>query len=170
MDFVILYALETPDKKKIILDKKQALLKAEHYCAYQERAQQEIRDKLYEWGLHHDEVEEVVTELILTNFLNEERFAIAYVSGKFNIKRWGKLKIKQALKLKKVPDKLITKALNTINYDDYLHAIVAAAEKKAPLIRESDPYKKRYKLQSYLIGKGFESDLISEVLKTNNLA
>ena len=161
--------METPEKTKVILDKRQALAKAEQYCAYQERAQQELRDKLYEWGLHHDEVEQVITELIVTNFLNEERFAQAYVSGKFNIKRWGKIKIKQGLKLKKVPEKMIVKALNTIDYDEYLQVILTAAEKKAPLITEKDPYKKKYKLVTYLMGKGFESNLISEILKSNDL-
>lgn len=162
--------MEKPEKKKIIYDKRQALVKAESYCAYQERSQQEIRDKLYEWGLHHDEVEEVITELILTNFLNEERFAMSYVSGKFNIKKWGKIKIKQGLKLKKVPEKMIIKALNSIDYDKYLQTILAAAEKKSAVLVEKDPYKRKYKLMTYLMGKGFESNLISEVLKANNLS
>ena len=162
--------MEKPEKKKIIYDKKQALAKAESYCAYQERSQQEIRDKLYDWGLHHDEVEEVITELILTNFLNEERFAMSYVSGKFNIKKWGKIKIKQGLKLKKVPEKMIIKALNSIDYDKYLQTILTAAEKKSAVLVEKDPYKRKYKLMTYLMGKGFESNLISEVLKANNLS
>lgn len=158
------------EKSKPVYDKKSAAAKAESYCAYQERSQQEVRDKLYDWGLHQNEVEEVISELIGNNFLNEERFAMAYVSGKFNIKRWGKVKIKQGLKLKKVPEKMIIKALNTIDYDDYLLAIQHAAEKKAPLISEKDPYKRRHKLTSYLMGKGFESNLILEVLKANNLS
>jgi regulatory protein len=158
------------EESKPVYDKKAASAKAESYCAYQERSQQEVRDKLYDWGLHHDEVEEVITELILNNFLNEERFAMAYVSGKFNIKKWGKIKIKQGLKLKRVPEKMIIKALNTIDYDEYLGAILAAAQKKAPFITEKDPYKKKYKLVTYLMGKGFESNLISEVLKANNLS
>ena len=145
------------------------MVKAESFCAYQERAQQEIRDKLYEWGLHHDEVEEVITELILTNFLNEERFAMAYVSGKFNIKKWGKIKIKQGLKLKRIPEKMIIKALNSIDYDDYLRTLLAAAEKKSAVLVEKDKYKRKYKLITYLMGKGFESNLISDVLKDNNL-
>jgi regulatory protein len=158
------------EESKPVYDKKAASAKAESYCAYQERSQQEVRDKLYDWGLHHDEVEEVITELILNNFLNEERFAMAYVSGKFNIKKWGKIKIKQGLKLKRVPEKMIIKALNTIDYDEYLGVILAAAQKKAPFITEKDPYKKKYKLVTYLMGKGFESNLISEVLKANNLS
>ena len=157
------------EKSKPIYDKRSALVKAESYCAYQERAQQEVRDKLYDWGLHHDEVEEVITELIITNFLNEERFAMSYVSGKFNIKKWGKIKIKQGLKLKKVPEKMIIKALNSIDYDKYLQTILAAAEKKSAVLVENDKYKRKYKLVTYLMGKGFESNLISEVLKDNNL-
>jgi regulatory protein len=157
------------DLKPKKLDKRTALLKAESFCAYQERAQQELRDKLYEWGLWSNEVEEVISELINTNFLNEERFTLAYVSGKFNIKKWGKIKIKQGLKLKRIPDKMITRALNTIDYDDYLKTVLAAAEKKIKTITEKDPYKKKYKLTTYLMGKGFENDVILSVLKDNDL-
>jgi regulatory protein len=157
------------NKKPVVLDKKAALMKAEHYCAYQERAQQEIRNKLYEWGLHSADVEEIISELITTNFLNEERFALAYVSGKFNIKKWGKIKIKQGLKLRRVPDRMIAKALNSIDYDDYLKTVLDAAEKKLRTIDEKDAFKRKYKLTSYLMGKGFESDVILSVLKDNNL-
>lgn len=160
---------ESPKKAKIKLDKKAALAKAEHYCAYQERSQQEVRDKLYDWGLWSNEVEELISELIQTNFLSEERFAQAYVSGKFNIKGWGKIKIKQGLKLKKVPDKMIANVLRTIDYDDYLRLILHTAEKKLATIHEKDAYKRKYKLVTYLLGRGFENDLILDVLKNNNL-
>lgn len=155
--------------KKVKYDKRTGLVKAEGYCAYQERSQQEVRSKLYDWGLWPNEVEEVISELIENNFLNEERFARAYVSGKFNIKHWGKIKIKQGLKLKKITDKMIIIALNTIDYDDYLKTILDTAEKKLPLIKEKDAYKRKSKLMTFLMSKGFESDLILEVLKSNNL-
>ncbi len=161
--------MKSAKEKPLFLDKKTALVKAESWCAYQERAQHEVRNKLYEWNLKPDEVEEIITELITTNFLNEERFAMAYVSGKFNIKKWGKIKIKQGLKLKKVPEKLIQKALNSIDGDQYLKHILVAAEKKAAVLNEKDPTKRKYKLISYLQGKGFENDLIFLVLKANNL-
>ena len=128
-----------------------------------------MRDKLYEWGLWSNDVEELISELIQTNFLNEERFTQAYVSGKFKIKKWGKIKIKQGLKLKKVPEKMIMNALKAIDYDEYLSVILATALKKAPLIKEKDAYKKKYKLITYLMGKGFERDLIIEVLKDSDL-
>lgn len=157
-------------KSPLILDKKTALVKAESWCAYQERSQHEVRNKLYEWNLKPDEVEELITELITTNFLNEERFAMAYVSGKANIKKWGKIKIKQGLKLKKVPEKLIQKALNSIDGDKYLANLLATAEKKSAVLNEKDPIKRKYKLITYLQSKGFENDLIFLVLKANNLS
>lgn len=161
--------MEFTQKKPQILDKRTALLKAESWCAYQERSQQETRNKLYEYGLHQNEVEEVITELIVTNFLNEERFAMAYVSGKVNIKKWGRIKIKQGLKFKRVPDKLIQKALNSIDGDKYLANLLATAEKKLRVLNEKDPIKKKYKLITYLQTKGFEKDLIFDVLKINSL-
>ncbi len=87
-------------KKPKVYTQKQALIKAESYCAYQERCQQEVRDKLYSWGLHEVQVENVIAELIASNFINEERFAKAYAGGKFRIKKWGRVKISIA-KLKK---------------------------------------------------------------------
>jgi regulatory protein len=157
-------------KKPISFDKKTATIKAESWCAYQERSQQEMRNKLYEWGLHEKEVEEIITELILSNFLNEERFAFAYVSGKVNIKKWGKIKIKQGLKLKKVPEKMIQKVLASIDDEKYIDNLTATALKKSRVLNEKDAYKRKHKLFSYLQGKGFEADLIIDVLKANNLS
>ncbi len=155
------------DQQKIsrITDEKVALAKAEHYCAYQERSQQEVRDKLYEWGLYPNMVENVIIQLIAGNFLNEERFANAYTRGKFNQKGWGKIKIKQGLKFKKVSDPLIKKALQSINGDDYLQMLQKVIEKKSALLSEKEPYKRRYKLQQYALSRGYENDLISDVLK-----
>ncbi|MBV8388395.1 MAG: regulatory protein RecX [Mucilaginibacter sp.] len=152
-----------------ITDEKTALTKAEHYCAYQERSQQEVRDKLYEWGLHSAQVENLIVQLIQTNFLNEARFANAYVQGKFNQKGWGKQKIKQGLKFKKVSDVLIKKALNSIDSDDYLSTLKQILQKKAALLGEKDPYKRKIKLHQYALSRGYENEIISDILKNNEL-
>ncbi|WP_448699367.1 regulatory protein RecX [Mucilaginibacter sp. AW1-3] len=152
-----------------ITDPKVGLTKAEHYCAYQERSQQEVRDKLYNWGLYPRDVEQIISNLIENNFLNEERFAKAYVKGKFSQKGWGRIKIKQGLKLKKVPEVLIRKALLMIDADDYIGILTKTIEKKARLLTEKDAYKRRYKLQQYAMGRGFESDLIADLLKDLNI-
>jgi len=160
--------MDSPKKIKIT-DEKVALAKAEHFCAYQERAQQEVRDKLYDWGLWPDAVENIIVQLIGGNFLNEERFARSYVQGKFKQKGWGRIKIKQGLKIKKIPDNLLKKALLTIDGDEYFEMLTKILSKKAALLTEKVPYKRRYKLQQYALSRGFESDLIIDVLKNSEL-
>jgi regulatory protein len=161
--------MKSGKQEAVLLDKKQALVKAEHFCAYQERSQKEVRYKLVEWGMRGDELEEIISELILNNFLNEERFAKSYTSGKFNIKHWGRVKIKQGLKLKGVPDKILQKAIYSIDDGDYLQTIEKLAIKKVKSLSENDPFKRKNKLMNYLQAKGFETDLILLVLKASNL-
>jgi len=151
------------------LTKQQGRLKAEHFCAYQERCQLEVRDKLYSWGLFSNEVEEIIADLISDNFLNEERFALAYVAGKFRMKSWGKRKIKQGLAQKKVSERLIRDAMNSIDAADYYHTLFQLLEKKAALLAEKDGYKRKAKLAQYAVGKGYENDLIFDILNNNNL-
>lgn len=160
--------MDSPKTIKIT-DPKVALAKAEHYCAYQERSQQEVRNKLYEWGLWPDAVEQIISELIQGNFLNEDRFAKAYTKGKFGQKAWGKIKIKQGLKFKRVPDVLIKKALLTIDGDDYIAALTRVIDKKAATLTEKNAIKRRYKLQQYAMGRGYEADLIADILKNRDL-
>ena len=154
------------DKEKVkkIYDKKTAFLKAQQYCAYQERSQQEVRDKLYEWGLHKDDVENVIVDLIGENFINEERFAIAFALGKFRIKKWGKVKIKNELKTHKVSSYCINKAIGSIDDADYLKTLNDVISKKEKLINEQNKYKKFAKIANYAISKGFENDLVKELL------
>ncbi|WP_316738878.1 regulatory protein RecX [Pedobacter aquatilis] len=161
--------MKSSNQEPRILDKKQALAKAENFCVYQERSQKEVRYKLVEWGIRGDELEEILSELIVNNFLNEERFAKHYASGKFNIKKWGRIKIKQGLKLKGVPDKILQKALYSLDDDDYMQTLENLAIKKAETIHESNPLKRKIKLMTYLQGRGFENDLILLALKASNL-
>ncbi|TDG36021.1 RecX family transcriptional regulator [Pedobacter changchengzhani] len=157
--------MKSGKQEVVYLDKKQALAKAEHFCVYQERSQKEVRYKLVEWGIRGDELEEILAELIVNNFLNEERFAKIYVSGKFNIKKWGRIKIKQGLKLKGVPERILQKALYSMDDDDYERTLRHIAEKKSETLTEKDKNKRKYKLITYLQSRGFELDLIYSVLK-----
>lgn len=157
------------NKPKKTLTPGAARLKIESWCAWQDRAQQEARDKLYDWGLHQADVENIISELIGNNFLNEERFALAYSQGKFRQKHWGKIKIKQGLKGKRVSEPLIKQALASLNYDDYLKVLKHVLEKKARTEKEKHRQKRQYKLQQYAYGRGFEPELIREVLASSNL-
>ena len=145
----------------------QSIPKIKQYCGYQERCHAEVKDKLYSFGLHRKDVDEIIAGLIGENYLNEERFAIQYAGGKFRIKHWGKNKIKQALKVKQVSEYCIKKALKEIDYSDYLKTFVKLAEQKMNTLKsEKIIFVKKRKLQDHLLQKGFESELIyKEVAK-----
>ncbi|MBP6234345.1 MAG: RecX family transcriptional regulator, partial [Chitinophagaceae bacterium] len=96
---------------KKYLTKEQALQKLKHYCAYQERCHSEVKEKLYQLGVWKKEHDEIIASLIEENYLNEERFAVAYAGGHFRIKQWGRIKIKYELKQKQVSEYSIKKAL-----------------------------------------------------------
>lgn len=153
---------ETRTKK--ITDPKVALTKAESWCAYQERCQQEVRDKLYSWGLWPDAIENIIAELISRDFVNEERFAVAYAGGKFRIKKWGKQKIKMELKKRRIPDSIIQKAMKEIGADDYEEALENTLEKKWRTEKEKDPWKKKMKVMRYMMSKGFETDAVKTAI------
>lgn len=145
-------------------DRKTAKLKAADFCAYQERSQQEVRDKLYSYGLHQQDVEEVLTELIVEGFINEERFAKAFIGGKFRIKKWGRQKILQQLKPHKLSDYCIKKGLEEIDPEEYWQALIGQAQKKYQQLSGHSEYIKKGKLSQYLYGRGFESDLIRQAV------
>jgi len=143
--------------------------KLKKYCAYQERSHKEVVDKLYKLGLYKSQVDEVLLELIQDDFLNEERFAEAFVSGKFRIKRWGRIKIKSHLKQKNISDYCIKKGMGVIDEAEYLETLNYWVERKTREIKEADTFKKKGKIASFLMQKGFESFLIWEVLNEKKL-
>lgn len=143
----------------------QSVPKIKQYCAYQERCHAEVRDKLYSFGLNKIEVEEIISSLITENYLNEERFAIHYAGGKFRMKQWGRIKIKQALKFKQVSDYCIKKALKEIDSQEYQKTFEKLAEQKLKTLKgEKNIFIKKRKLQDFLLQKGFETQIVAEAV------
>ncbi|MCB0769847.1 MAG: RecX family transcriptional regulator [Flavobacteriales bacterium] len=140
------------------------LPKARNYCARQERAQQEVRDKLYAWGAHQQEVEAIIAQLIADGFLNEARFAEHFAVSKFRQKGWGRRRIEAALKAKQVSGPCIALGLKSIADDEYRASLLRLVEKRWERAKESDPRIKRQKVYRYFLGKGFASDLIQQAL------
>ena len=151
-------------QKSYTVDQATRLL--ENYCVYQERCHKEIEQKLYDLKMIPQAKEKILLHLMEHNFLNEERYAKSFVRGKFSIKKWGKIKITNQLKFKNISAYNIKSALTEIDEVDYLKTLHQIAEKKLPLIKESNSFKKRNKLSTFLISKGFESSLVFETVKS----
>ena len=143
----------------------QALLKAKNYCAYQERCHSEVKDKLYGFGLNKNKTEQIISTLIEENYLNEERFAISYAGGHFRTKNWGRVKIKYELKKKMVSPYCIKRALSLIDEEAYTKTLNRLAEQKLKTLKgEKNLFIKRKKLQDHLLQKGYENDLVREIV------
>ncbi|MBU2886181.1 RecX family transcriptional regulator [Gilvimarinus agarilyticus] len=153
------------EKKKLSLTKKEAKLKAANYCAYQERSQKEVRNKLFEYGLYKNEVEDVLADLIMDGFINEERFAKAFAGGKFRVKKWGRNRIKLGLQQHDISSYCLKRAMAEIPPADYTATLVALIEKKSTTESETNLFKKREKISRQMIYKGYEPELVWEFVK-----
>lgn len=154
------------DKKpKVPLTKTQALIRLQKYCVYQDRCHSEVRSKLIELGIYGDDLENIIVELISENFLNEERFARSYARGKFKIKKWGRIRIQQELRRRKISAYCIKKAMVELEDYDYDQQLVDLLEKKNRTLREPDLWKRRAKLVDHAMRKGFETGLAWETVK-----
>ena len=143
----------------------EALAKIQRYCAYQERSHKEVKTKLYDYGLYTSQVDEIVSQLITDGFLNEERFAKAYAGGKFRMKKWGKLKIKNELEFLGLTKNCIQRGLKEIEAVDYSKTLKTLIKKKSAESKEENLFKKRDKVARFVIGKGYEPDMVWEYVR-----
>ena len=134
--------------------------KIANYCVYQDRSHQEVEQKLKEFLLIPEAKEEIILYLIKENYLNEERFAKSFTRGKFYIKKWGKNKIKQQLRIKGISDKLIVKSFSEIDERDYQDTIRDFIEKLLPTYKGLKDYQRKQKLIKFLMSKGYEYEEI----------
>lgn len=154
------------DKQPQKLTPLQALPKLKQYCAYQERCHSEVKEKLYDYGVYGDDADSIISTLIEEDYLNEERFAMAFAGGKFRMKQWGKIKIRYELKQKQVSAYCIKKALQSIQVEEYESTLQKLAEQKIKTLKsEKNIFIKKRKLQDFLLQRGFENEYVREEVK-----
>ena len=143
------------------------LQKAASYCAYQERTQDEVRQRLKKWNVWGEEADELIAELISMNYLSEERFAKTYAGGKFRMKNWGRMKIRQELNRRGLSQYSIEKGMGEIEDKAYGESLKTLLVKKKNLLlkTESDAFKLKQKLVRFALGKGYESELVWKVVE-----
>lgn len=144
---------------------KTILHRAQEYCAYQERCRFEVEQRLQLWGVDKERSHKIIVQLEKDNFVNDQRFAETFVRSKFRLKKWGKNKIAYDLRLKKIPDSLISQCLQTIDDGEYQAAIKLLIAQKSKELKEKDLFKKKQKVARFLISRGFESALVFAILK-----
>jgi len=140
------------------------LLPLARFCGRQERCRQEVKDKLNDWEIFGEQAEKLIERLEDEGLLDEARFARMFASGRFRIKKWGRRKIEQHLKAKRVITPLIREALDALDEDDYRETIKELARKKSALNTYESDFERRGKIGQYLIRKGFEQELVWAIL------
>lgn len=138
---------------------------ARDYCSVQERSHQEVTKKLIEWGLDYDQADQVIVNLISQDYLNEERYAKLYAISKFHQNKWGRVKIRYSLKQKDISEKCIEIGLDEIDEKEYFDLCLDLAIKKIETLKGDQHLTKKRKLISYLNTKGFEYEIINNVLE-----
>lgn len=140
--------------------------KLANFCVYQDRCHWDVEKKMREYDLIPEAKDEIFIYLIQNNFLNEERFVKSFVRGRFNQKKWGRNKIKMALKQRQIPEQLIRIGFEEIDEEEYLKVLEELfAKKQEELKSETNSFKKNLKLRNYLLQKGFENELIFDLIR-----
>ena len=145
----------------------EAKKKLEYYCAYQERCHKEVTQKLKDMYMIPEAIDVIIVHLLEHNFLNEERYTKAFVSGKLKIKKWGKRRLVLELKRKNISKTNINQALTEIDEKEYIDIFNDLAERRFNSIKEKNKHKRRKKLADYLSYRGWESFLVYD--KVNEL-
>lgn len=148
------------------LTKEQAIQKLRQFCAYQERSHSEVKQKLWDLGVWRSEHDEIIASLIEDDYLNEERFAMAFAGGKFRMKNWGRKKIYYGLKEKGISDYLIKRAMKEIDEEAYRKTLRVLAEKKYESLEDEQYLVRRKKTMDYLLQKGYEPELVTGVVNS----
>jgi len=144
---------------------KEVLSSLERFCAYQERCTMEIEQKLKEYPLTDEDKSSLITQLTQSDLLNENRFATNYARGKFRIKKWGKIRIQQKLRSKKIAEESIQHALNQLDPIEYKEVFNALSARKLEGIKTNDVHKKRKKLGDMLLYRGWEFEMVYDKVR-----
>jgi regulatory protein len=141
------------------------LQKIRHFCSYQERCISEVEEKLKELAVQRKKIPEIINQLQKEGYLNEERFAKAFAGGKFRLNKWGRYKIEFEMRIRGVPELIVQEGLAEISEDEYIQTLRELIIHKHNEIKMKKSANIREKIINFAYGKGFETELILEILK-----
>lgn len=144
------------------------LHKAASFCSTQERCIFETEEKLRKYEAKEDEIIKITRRLVSENFIDEHRYAKAYVKDKFRFNKWGKIKIGMGLKEKKISSDIIRTALEEIDETAYLESANELIQAKSKGLKYKNEFDRKGKLVRYLLQKGYESSLVYRLIPDGN--
>ena len=154
-----------PNTSQKPLTSDQVLDKMAKFCAYQERCVKDVRDKLKTFDIPEEEKTKILDYLLDNRFVNDERYAKAFVRGKVNQSGWGINKIRFHLMQKGIEKELIDEALGQNDEEVYRQRLIDILKTKSKTIKADSDFEKKRKLAAYAMQKGFEGNMVWEVLK-----
>ena len=143
----------------------QAQKKLEYYCVYQERCHKEVIAKLKTLGMIPSVIDKIISELIKANYLNETRFTQSFVRGKFRIKKWGKNRILQELKVREISSFNIKLGMKEISDDNYQKTFYELFEKRRREVKQLTKTEQKKKIFSYMSYRGWENSKVYDALR-----
>jgi regulatory protein len=143
---------------------KAALNKAMALCAHHEYCSSEIRSRLSSWGVGDDDSARLISVLIKEKFINDARYSAAFVKDKFNQNKWGKIKIAAHLRSKKISEETVQSALDEIDDEVYIKMIRDTIDSHRRFVKAKNRYDLKGKLLRFGLSKGFESNLLYDIL------
>lgn len=149
---------------KVIAPEK-ALIRCEELCARAERCEHELREKMRAWRIDPRDIEAIINSLTTRRFLDDSRFARAFVRDKYRFARWGRRRIAMALRQKRIDSDVIDEALEEINQDEYTAVLRSLLKAKAAHMERPLSYEDRMKLLRFAVARGFETQLVSSLLR-----
>ena len=139
-------------------------LKASYYCSLSEHCIQKVREKLVQWEAPKESIQPIIDKLVEEDYINEERFARAFVKDKFRFNHWGRIKITTHLRVLSISSDIIAIAIGEIDEDEYAEILDETVEKKRKTIKKGTDYEIRAKLLRHALSRGFEYELIASKL------
>lgn len=140
--------------------------RAANYCSKSEHCISELKQKFQDWQIPAEEHDDIINRLLEERFIDERRYASAYVRDKFHFNHWGKTKISLMLKAKKISSADISEALSEIDDEEYLSSLQNLIDSQRPKIKASSEYELNAKLFRFATSHGYESNLISSILSS----
>lgn len=142
-----------------------AMARAEALCARAEHCSGEIAQKLYRWGITSSDSERIIDSLIDRRFIDDRRFAAAFVRDKVEYAAWGRRKIALALAAKRLDRDIVAEALEGIDPEVYAARLAKVLDSKRRSLPEPDTTDGRARLFRHAVARGFEPSLVADMLR-----